>query len=138
MKYKSNYRIIEKDKFYLQRKTKFGWIYLYNIDNDVFLLSTLAAVVLSFIFILSIIMNDTQLYILYLSIVSAVISLISLFYLKRNFDGIIFAENYITEKIIKNKEKIETKNKRKNVKIHYLDVKTERKEKLEKLKSCSK
>lgn len=134
MNNKLNYRIIEKDKFYIQRKTKFGWCYLYDIDNDIFLISAALAVILVLIFIVSIIIHDTQFVILYFSLGSAIISLISLSHLKINFETIIDAEQFIKIKIIKNKEKIETQNKRKNVKIHYLDIKIERFYKLKSIK----
>ena len=129
MSEKSKYRIIEKYKlFYIQKRRKIGWTYLYmNSDNSTAFLVLLFSIGLT---VMSIIFREYVL--LYVSIFLIGVTIFSFIHEKYNFSSLRDAGVFIEQKISSEKNKIE-KNKR-NTKIHYLDIKTERLDKLEKLK----
>lgn len=134
------YRIVEKDKFYVQRKSRFGWLYRYDeMKNG----GTSYILVICFIIInIAIITNWNSIkefnIIIFFELLMIIAFLISRFGWKHKFSSMQgakdFIDNEIREKEENARKRKERKIKRKNVKYHYMSVKQERKEKLNKLK----
>ena len=156
---KTQFRIIESDKFYVQDKKNLRWKYIYDDDflegwQAFFgivglvgiLVTTALAIVLAIrwfcemtipnplIIIFASICAATPLMFIILQILrnSRKMSFNSFEYAKEFVDRRIQYEETEENKILKKKEDRE---KRKHKKIHYLDIKTERKEKLNKIES---
>jgi flagellar motor component MotA len=145
---KDYYRIIEKDKFFIQKKRKmFGWVYMYDTTETIFItVSILFFVILGFL-IASIFNHTLFLVVLLLSIIFLLIR----YSKKRKFNSydqtLVFITREINEEeikeIMKNEKKAEKKSrsenlkkikeKRRNFKIHYLSEQAERRDKLKKL-----
>lgn len=102
----SKWRIVEKNHFYIQKKSWYGWHYHYNLER-----SSVALIGSTIIFL-----------------VVGIIHIDEMITAKRFIDQLIATK----ERDIK--ENAEKKLKAKNKKIHYLDIQTERKEKLNSLK----
>lgn len=123
------YRIVERDKFYVQKKSKIlkweFWHYEYKLYDtkpfpviSTFVLSV-AGIVLSFFF--------AKYYIILPTLLFIGLFLLSRYWYPKKEDTLDYAKDYIKEEI---KEKERKKSKRVIKKIHYLDIQTERKEKL--------
>jgi ABC-type multidrug transport system fused ATPase/permease subunit len=156
---KNKFRIVESDKFYIQRKTIFGWRYIHHDDfqegwQAFFFIAGLIGAVCT---IISIIVNIVFYYqtkpleismtivFVFLTILMVLAASILRNYKRKSYSSvdqakesieciILDIENEIEN--IKNRkiEKEEKKEKRKKKKFHYLDIKIERKEKLDKIK----
>lgn len=131
MSEKSKYRIIEKDVFYIQKKSKIGWRYIRrtNSDRDTTFLIILFSIGLS---VMSIIFKEYVF--LYISIFLIGVTFFSSIEEKYGASSLRDAEDFVEREISSDKKKIVDNEKKKNAKIHYLDIKTERYDKLKKLK----
>lgn len=120
------YRIVEKDKFYPQKKSKiFGWHYIYDLEEQNF-------VTIAITFVLAIIGIVLCIFVKWWIIIPTtldiVIFLLARFWIKQEKDTLQYAKDYILSEI-ERKEKLKIK------KIHYLNIQAERKDKLNSLKA---
>lgn len=156
---KSKFRIVESDKFYYQRKTLFGWRYVHD-DNFqegwqvFFVIAGLIGAVLTIISVIVniIFYNQGKPAMIPLTIVFVVVTILmflgmnilrnykreyssSVDSAKSHIDIIILQEEAsIRDKQLRKLQRREKREKRKKKKFHYLDIKTERKEKLKRIK----
>jgi hypothetical protein len=157
---KDKFRIIESDKFYIQEKTSFGWRYIYDDEYveglQAFLavagLVGLLGIIINLIIVIvywikgTLEPNFNSLLISSLSFVGfTIFSFVSVYIIKhiQKISKTCFADaKEHVESLIKQYEimerqlekKKEDKEKRKHMKVHYLDIKIERREKLKKIK----
>lgn len=159
---KNKFRIIESDKFYVQEK-KLLWVYhrdkefleglqmFFGISAMIVALGILICLITVLILYLN---NHPELHqsivITYWFVGTEILMLMGFFitrnYKKKDFNHMSQAESYVNS-VISNREalkvnkeinKLRKKNKRKkqkNKKIHYLDIKIERAEKLKKIQN---
>jgi len=142
----SNYRIVEKGNYYIQRKTIIGWIYSYNWEKTAWFLlaySALFAVfTISFIVMLFAKVHiPSVLYIIDASL--PILFVCTLILYKEEYGCYDDAKSDINSRISKAEMRKQKSEDRKLIlkekrsltkKIHYLDLETERKYKLKKLK----
>jgi ABC-type multidrug transport system fused ATPase/permease subunit len=156
---KNKFRIVESDKFYIQRKTIFGWRYIHRDDFQegwqafffiaglICSIGVLTSIIVNIVFYyqnkpLEISMTIVFVFLTILMVLAASIlrnykrkSYSSVDQAKESIESIIYdIENEIKNRKIEKQEKQEKKEKRKKKKFHYLDIKIERKEKLDKIK----
>lgn len=120
------YRIVEKDKFYIQRKFKFiGWHYIYKLEDSypfpiisTFLLSLVGITVSIFFF---------RIYTILPTLLFIFLFLLARLWYPKTEDTLEQAKNYIKDRL---KQREKRREKRTIKKIHYMDIQTERKEKL--------
>lgn len=118
------YRIVEKEKFYPQKKSKiFGWHYIYDLKDQSF-----GTIVITFILaIIGIILSIfVKWWIIIPTALDITIFLLARYWEKKEKDTLPQAKDYILYEI-------ERKEKQKIKKIHYLNIQVERKEKLKSL-----
>jgi uncharacterized membrane protein len=130
MSEKGKYRIIEKDVFYIQKRKRFGWGYIHEENHD----KEVSYIIIGFaigLIIMSIIFN--QYVWLYISIFLIGLGVKGLIPDKKDFSTLQNAEIDVERQIESEKQKIINKEKKKNSKIHYLDKKAERLDKLRKI-----
>jgi hypothetical protein len=130
MSEKGKYRIIEKDFFYVQKRKKIGWRYIYESNSD----TEISYIITGFaigLFIMSIIFK--QYVWLYISVFLIGLGFRGLITDKKKFSTLQDAENGVERYIETEKFEILKKEKKKNSKIHYLDKKAERLDKLRKI-----
>jgi len=108
---------------------------MYTIDNVGGMLFVLFMVaLLSFLIIIIVYGNDSgDATLFFIPMFFFIVGVIVRFSDRYKFDSISNAKIFITKKIEKYNQKTIRKEKRKNKKIHYIDIKTERKIKLKSL-----
>lgn len=127
----SNYRIVEKNEFYIQKKSKlFGWTYLYDIDS---VIKVLLWIVIFFIADMTVYFIDGYTITFYLGVALILLFLVIRFSCRLYYKSFENAKTRVEQEVKYDEEKNIKKSKKKNPKIHYLNIKVERQEKLDKL-----
>lgn len=127
----SEYRIVEKNSFYIQKKSKlFNWRYIYDVDP---VIKGLLWIVIFFIVNLIIFFIDKYIFTYYTGAALIILFIIVRFSCRENFKNFEDAKKRIEREIKLDEEEKIKRDKEQNPKIHYLNIKIERQEKLNQL-----